>query len=135
MQSSVNRRVCREKACGFVLTFLLCAMPAFSQTCFTSDDMDAPTRSALQVAASRYFDMVARGDAAIKQNSTSSVANDFSAIENTIKESKADLAGAHATPPTSISVEGRGHRALQRAEFLCGVFGATGQTNSAEFII
>jgi hypothetical protein len=89
MKSSLNhRRASRKKACGFVLTFLLCAIPAFAQTCFTSDDMDAPTRSALQSAASRYFDMVARGDAAsLKQNSIPGVANDFSAIENTIKDS------------------------------------------------
>lgn len=138
MKSSLNfRRVSRKKACGFVLTFLLCAIPAFAQTCFTSDDMDAPTRSALQSAASRYFDMVVRGDAAsLKQNSIPGVANDFSAIENTIKESQADIAGAHATPRPPFLLKAEGTAPLQRAEFLCGVFGATGQTaNSAEFIL
>jgi hypothetical protein len=81
--------------------------------------------------------MVARGDAAsLKQNSIPSVANDFGAIETTIKESHADLAGAHAAPRPPFLLKAEGTAPLPRAEFLCGVFGATGQTaNSAEFII
>jgi hypothetical protein len=136
MKSTLDhcRAVCSG---GLVLTVLVFAIPAFSETCFTSDDMDAPTRAALQSAGSRYFDMVARGDAAsLKQNSIPSVANDFSAIENTIKESHADLAGAHALPRPAFLLKAEGTAPLPRAEFLCGVFGATGQTaNSAEFII
>src|SRR5439155_7190826 len=108
-----------------------------SQTCFTSDDMDAATRSALQTTANKYFEMVARGDAAsLKQNSIPSVANDFTGIENTIKENQANLAGAHATPRSPFLLKAEGAASLQRAEFLCGVFGAAGQTtNSAEFVI
>src|SRR5260370_21436399 len=95
-----NWRWSRSYGCGLVLAVLLCAFSAFSQTCLTAEDMDAASRSALQPVASRYFDMVARGDAAsLKQNSISSVANDFAAIENTIKENQADLAGAQAASP------------------------------------
>jgi hypothetical protein len=99
--------------------------------------MDAPTRSALQSAGIRYFDMVARGDAAsLKQNSIPSVANDFGSIENTVKESQAGLAGAHAVARPPFLLKAEGTAPLPRAEFLCGVFGATGQTaNSAEFVI
>jgi hypothetical protein len=120
-----------------VLAALMFSVPAYSQTCLTSDDMDAPTRSAVQSAGVRYFDMVSRGDAAsLKQNSIPSVANDFSAIENTIKESQTDLAGAHATPRPPFLLKAEGTVPLPRAEFLCGIFGASGQTaNSAEFII
>src|SRR5229473_216214 len=120
-----------------IFVFVLIAVPAFSQTCFTSDDMDAATRSALQAAASRYFDLVAHGDtASLKQNSIPSVANSFAAIENTIKENQANLAGAHATPRAPFLLKAEGSAPLQKAEFLCGVFGAGGQTtNSAEFII
>ena len=127
----------RGRGCGFVLAVLLCTIPAASQTCFTADDMDAPSRSALQAAASRYFDMVARGDAAsLKQNSIPSVANDFSGIENTIKENQANLAGAHAAPRAPFLLKTEGTAPLPRAEFLCGVFDAAGQTaHSAEFII
>jgi hypothetical protein len=124
-----------SSVCLFLV--LLCSLPAFSQTCFTADDMDAPTRSALQAAANRYFDMVARGDAAsVKQNSIPAVASNFGGIEGTIKENQANFVGAHATarPPFLLKVEGTAP--LPKAEFLCGIFGAGGQTtNSAEFVI
>jgi len=121
----------------YSIMVLLFAFPALSQTCFTADDMDAATRSALQTTANKYFEMVARGDAAsLKQNSIPSVANDFTGIENTIKENQANLAGAHATPRSPFLLKVEGTASLQRAEFLCGVFGAAGQTtNSAEFVI
>lgn len=138
MKANLNLRKFSPKNFGkFALAVLLCATPALSQTCLTSDDMDAPTRSALQTAATRYFDMVARGDAAsLKQNSIPSVANDFSGIENTIKDSQADLAGSHAVARPPFLLKAEGTAPLQRAEFLCGVFSSTGQTaNSAEFII
>ena len=107
-----------------IFVFLLMAAPAFSQTCFTSDDMDAATRSALQAAASRYFDRVAHGDtASLKQNSIPSVANSFAAIENTIKENQANLAGAHAAPRAPFLLKAEGSAPLPKAEFLCGRLG------------
>src|ERR1700686_4696534 len=121
MKSTLN--LCRrlwKTSVGSALAVLLFAVPVFSQTCFTADDMDASTRAALQSAANRYFDMVARGDtASLKQNSIPSVANDFSAIENTIKDNQADLAGSHAVvrPPYQLKAEGTA--TLPRAEFLC----------------
>jgi hypothetical protein len=136
---SILDRCCafRKNGAGFALAVLLCSAPGFSQTCVTADDMDASTRAALQSAANRFFDMVARGDAAsLKQNSIPSVASDFSAIENTIKDNQADLAGSHAIvrPPYQLKAEGTAP--LSRAEFLCGIFDANGQTaTSAEFII
>jgi hypothetical protein len=81
--------------------------------------------------------MVARGDAAsVKQNSIPAVASNFGGIEGTIKENQANFVGAHATarPPFLLKVEGTAP--LPKAEFLCGIFGAGGQTtNSAEFVI
>jgi hypothetical protein len=126
-----------KNSASFALAVLLCAVPAFSQTCVTADDMDASTRAALQAAANRYFDMVARGDAAaLKQSSIPSVANDFSAIEQTIKDHQADLAGSHAVVRPPFLLKAEGAAPLPRAEFLCGIFDANGQTaNSAEFII
>jgi hypothetical protein len=119
------------------LALLLCAIPAIAQTCATSEEIDAPTRSALQTTASRYFDMVVRGDAAsLKQNSIPSVAGDFGGIESTIKENQAALAGAHAAPRPPFLLKAEGTASRARAEFLCGIFDARGQTtNSAEFII
>jgi hypothetical protein len=122
---------------ALVPVILLFAFPATSQTCYTSDDMDASTRGALQTTANRYFDMVARGDSgSLKQNSIPAVANDFLSIENTIKENQSNLDGAHAVARSSFLLKATGTAPLPRAEFFCGVFGSAGQTaNSAEFII
>src|SRR5947208_2438858 len=92
-----------------LLTIFLLSLPAFSQACFTADDMDAATRTALQSAGTRYFDILARGDsAAIKQNSIPSLAADFAGLEGTIKENQANLAGGKATPrpPFMLKAEG-----------------------------
>src|SRR6202158_2927917 len=110
-----------KNAHWFALAIFLCATPAFSQTCLTTDDMDAPTRSALQAAGSRYFDMVARGDAAsLKQNSIPSVANDFSGIESNIKDSQPTLVGSPPTARPPFLLKAEGTAPLPRAEFLCG---------------
>jgi len=129
---------------AFSLRLLLIAVLALTfapfaraQTCFTSADMDEPTRAALQNTGKKYFDMVSHGDSAsLKQNAIPSLASDFSGIENAIKDNQPALAGATGTarPPFLLKVEGTAP--LQRAEFLCGVFGPSGQTsNSAEFVI
>ena len=110
---------------------------AQAQTCLTHSDMDVPTRSLLENAAKRYFDMAARGDtAALKQNSIASLAADFSRVEATVKDSQPDFAGAQAQPRPPFLLKVEGDKPLERAEFLCGVFGKNGQTaNSAAFMI
>jgi hypothetical protein len=126
------------KLCRYCfLTIPLLIQPVLAETCFTSDDMDAASRSAIQATATKFFDMVARGDSAsLKQNSIPGVASDFGWIEGTIKDNQSNLAGAHATPRTPFLLKAEGTSPVPKAEFLCGVFGAGGQTqNSAEFII
>ena len=132
-----HRRASWKNGVGLVMALMLFEIPAVSQTCVTADDMDAATRTALQSAANRYFDMVARGDAAaLKQSSIPSVASDFSAIEQTIKDNQVDLAGSHAVARPPYQLKAEGTAPLPRAEFLCGIFDANGQTaTSAEFII
>jgi hypothetical protein len=125
-----------EASLGTLLgTFL--GTTAQAQTCQTAADMDAPVRTALEPAAKRYFEMSARGDvAALKQNSIATVASSFAGIEAAVKENQAAFTGAKATvrPPFLLTVEGQ--EPLARAEFLCGVFGKTGQTrDSAEFVL
>jgi hypothetical protein len=99
--------------------------------------MDATLRTALETTAKRYFDMATRGDSAgVRQNSIPSVAANFGGIEAAVKDNQAAFAGAHATvrPPFLLTVEGNGP--LERAEFLCGVFGKSGQTaDSAVFVL
>ena len=126
------------KLCRYCfLTIPLLIQPVLAETCFTSDDMDAASRSAIQATATKFFDMVARGDSAsLKQNSIPGVASDFGWIEGTIKDNQSNLAGAHATPRAPFLLKAEGTAPVPKAEFLCGVFGAGGQTqNSAEFII
>ncbi len=99
--------------------------------------MDASVRSALETTAKRYFDMSARGDTAtLRQNSIAAVTASFAGIEGAVKENQAAFAGATATvrPPFLLTAEGT--EPLARAEFLCGVFGKSGQTkDSAVFVL
>jgi hypothetical protein len=99
--------------------------------------MDASVRTELEAAASRYFDMSARGDAsALKQNSIPSVATSFAGIEAAVRENQAAFAGAKATVRSPFLLTAEGPEPLPRAEFLCGVFGKTGQTkDSAVFVL
>jgi hypothetical protein len=116
---------------------ILCAGLAHAQTCFTAGDMDEPTRTALMNTAKRYFDMAALGDStALRQNSIASIASDFSGIETAVKDNQAKLSGAQATPRAPFLLKAEGTAPLERAEFLCGVFGKNGQTaDSAVFVI
>ena len=99
--------------------------------------MDAAVRTALEAAAKRYFEMSARGDTvALKQNSIAAVAGSFAGIEAAVKENQAAFTGAKATvrPPFLLTADGP--EPLARAEFLCGVFGPSGQTkDSAVFVL
>jgi hypothetical protein len=111
--------------------------PAAAQSCLTADDLDAATRSQLEGTARRYFDMASKGDVAgLKQNAIPSVAGSFTGIERAVTESRDNLSGAQVTvrPPFVLQVDGQAP--LERAEFLCGVFGARGQTaSSAVFVL
>ena len=110
---------------------------ARAQICQSAADMDASVQTALETTAKRYFDMSARGDtAALRQNSIASVAASFAGIETAVKENQAAFTSANATvrPPFLLTADGP--EPLARAEFLCGVFGKSGQTkDSAVFIL
>lgn len=107
-----------------------------AQTCQTAADMDAPVRTGLETVAKRYFEMAARGDTAgLKQNSIAAVVANFAGIEAAVKENQAAFAGARATvrPPFLLTADGT--EALARAEFLCGVFGKSGQTKDSTVFV
>lgn len=118
---------------------VLCLSPiaVSAQTCLTTSDMDEATRSALVTTAQRFDDMAARGDAAsLRQNAIPSLAANFSGIENAVHDNQANLAGTHASPRPPFMLKAEGTAPLERAEFLCGVFGSQGQTrDSAVFVI
>jgi hypothetical protein len=120
-----------------LIVFVGAAVELHSQTCLSSPDMDPSIRSGLETAAKRYFDMTARGDTAgLKQNAIPSIAGSFAGVENAVKQNQANFSGASGTvrPPFFLNAEGTAP--LERAEFLCGVFGPAGQTkDSAVFLL
>src|SRR5437899_3217769 len=127
----------RRSARLILFSSLMFSHFAAAQTCLTAADMDEPARNALVSTAKKYFDMAARGDAAsLKQNAIASLASDFGAIETAIKDNQANFSGAQANARPPFLLKAEGTAPLPKAEFLCGVFGAQGQTrDSAEFVI
>ncbi|MFZ3264882.1 MAG: hypothetical protein WA172_12850 [Terriglobales bacterium] len=119
------------------LALLFLAGASYAQNCLSAADMDASVRKALEATAPRYFEMSARGDtAALRQNSIPLVSANFAGVDAAVKENQAAFTGAQATvrPPFLLTAEGS--EPLARAEFLCGVFGKTGQTrDSAVFVL
>jgi len=126
----------RSLGSRFLVPFLLSGL-ALGQTCLTSDEMDKAARSAIPNAATKFFDMVSRGDtASLKQNAIPSLAANFSEIEETVKDNQPKLSGAHATPRAPFVLKAEGTAPIAKAEFLCGIFNASGPTgNSAGFSI
>ena len=110
---------------------------AHAQTCQTAGDMDPATASALTATAKRLYDMAARGDSAsLRQSAMASLASNFSGIESAVKENQPNLTGVQPVPRPPFLLKAEGTAPLQRAEFLCGIFGAQGQTrDSAVFVI
>ena len=119
------------------MVFSWSAIAALAQTCLTTSDMDEAERSALVATGKRFFDLAAHGDAAaLRQNAITSLATNFSGIENAVKDNQANLSAAQPAPRPPFLLKAEGTEPLARAEFLCGVFGAQGQTrDSAVFVI
>jgi hypothetical protein len=132
-------RSCRHRSWGALAlsALILACVGAVAQTCQTASDMDASTQNALQTTAKRYFDMAAKGDtAALRQNSIPSVAASFAGIEAAVKDNQSAFSGAQATVRPAFLLTAEGGEPIARAEFLCGVFGKTGQTaNSSVFVL
>jgi hypothetical protein len=128
---------CKNKYWVLALLVLLLGDAARGQTCQASEDMDAATRSALETTAQRYFEMAAKGDVTgLRQSAIASVAANFGGIEAAVKDNQTNFAGAQAKPQGPFVLQMEGKEPSPRAEFLCGVFGKSGQTaNSAVFEI
>ena len=111
--------------------------PLHAQTCLTASDMDEASRTALVNTAQRFFDMAARGDSAsLQQNTISSLASSFGGIDTAIKDNQSTLSGTKAAARSPFLLKVEGGAPVDRAEFLCGVFGANGQTaDSSVFVI
>ena len=137
MRIASERRPRNPRGCVRWLWLLLLGGLSHAQVCQSAADMEAAARSALEAAAKRYFEMSVHGDVAgLKQNSIPSVSASFAGIEAAVKENQAAFTGAQATvrPPFLLTADGP--EPLPHAEFLCGVFGKSGQTkDSAVFVL
>ena len=108
---------------SFFLSACLITAVASAQTCYTSADLDASTRSAVERAAQQYFAMAQRRDyAGLKSAAIPSLASNFSAIEGVVGEHYNDLQGQPSTSGEFVLDASSSSGTLQRAEFFCGVF-------------
>jgi hypothetical protein len=124
-----NRELLSAFALAIVISY---AAGVAAETCVAPTDMDAATKTALTSAAQHDFDLIAKGDvASLRQGSIPSLASDFSEIESSVKDKQTALAGAKATARPPFLLVAEGTAPLARAEFLCGVFGSTGQTRDS----
>ncbi len=107
----------------FLLFFFLFCSFSWAQNCDMGDDIDPAVRTAVQQTAQRYFQMAARGDSAsLKQNAIPSLAADFSGIQYSLNENKANLTGATAEVQGTYLLTNPSAAANGRAEFFCGIF-------------
>ena len=97
---------------------------AFSQTCSSGADLDAGTKSAIESAAQRYFNMSAQGDVAgLKANAIPALASNFGSIEQAVVDNKKYFAeGQPATAGTYLLDASQSKSTLQRADFYCGIY-------------
>jgi hypothetical protein len=118
------------------LVLIWVAAAAEAQICQSAAEMDATIRTALETAARRYFDMAARGDSAsLQQNSIPAVAGNFGGIEAAIKDNQSAFKEAQVAVRPPYFLMANGNEPLARAEFLCGVFGPSGQTSSSAVFV
>src|SRR5207248_3671290 len=136
-RSALQMKCRRNWRMVFLEGWLAVSAATQAQTCFTGSDMDASTRTALVNTGQKYFNFASQGNvASLRQNAIPSLAANFAGIESAVIENKPALSGGSATPRSPLLLKAEGAKPLERAEFLCGVFGAQGQTaNSAEFVI
>jgi hypothetical protein len=107
----------------FLLFFFCFCSFSYAQTCDMGDDIDATTRTAVQQAAQRYFQMATRQDvASLQQNSIPSLASDFSGIQYSLTDNKANLTGASAETQGTYILTQPPKAPSGRAEFFCGIF-------------
>ena len=99
-----------------ILAVMLFAASAHAQVCLSASDMETAARTAVETAARRYYDMVARGDsAAIQQNAIPVVGSNFAPVEAAIKTIQPDLAGAQAVLRPLWELQVTGTDAIERA--------------------
>jgi hypothetical protein len=107
----------------FLLFFLFLSSPSYAQTCDMGNDVDPAVRTSAQQAAQKFFQMATHGDSAgLQQNAVAPLASDFSGIQYSLTENKANLTGATAEPQGTYLLTNPSTAPNGRAEFFCGIF-------------
>src|SRR5260370_7863341 len=87
-------------SCAGLVLWLFVVARAEGESCFTANDMDQATRSALTTSGQRYYDLLARGHSAtLRQGAIPAVASDFSGIQATGKDNQPPFVGPKSAPP------------------------------------
>jgi hypothetical protein len=90
----------------------------------------------MEAAAGKYFDLAAKGDVAgLRESAIPSVAAAFSGIAAAVQENQAALSKAKSAVKATYLLTAEGTEPLERGEFLCGVFGKSGQTASSSVFV
>jgi hypothetical protein len=110
---------------------------AFAQECFQSSEIEPVMRAAIDNAASQFIQFAAHGDVqSLRVAAIPSLAAAFDGIQQTVTHDKS-LLGDQVTIRRDYLLDASKVAArLPRAEFFCGVYGASGHTpSSASFAI
>src|SRR5882757_3342507 len=84
---------------GTALVLLALVWQAKAESCSTSTEMDAATKSSLQTTGAQWFNYVAQGNAqALLSVSIPDIASNASGMNSLLQEHKASLTGASASP-------------------------------------
>lgn len=124
----------RKHIATLILAFILFSLPAAAESCATTGDMDAGTRSAIEAAARQFYGYAAAGDAAsLRMNAIPAISGSFTAIERAVADNRDAFAGASSSLHSMYLLDATGGPpTIDRAVFLCGVYNSA---NRLEFSI
>lgn len=119
----LSRRFFTQLVCAIVMAALSATL-AVCQTCSSGPDLAAATKSAIETAAQRYFNMSAQGDVAgLKANAIPAVASNFTGIEQAVVDNKKFFSeGQPTVTGTYLLDASQSKGSLQHADFYCGIY-------------
>jgi hypothetical protein len=110
-----------------IVLLLLSAVIGVGQTCNSGPDLAPASKSAIESAAQRYFNMSAGGDVAgLKANAIPALASNFTGIEQAVVDNKKFFAeGQPTVTGTYLLDASQSKGTLQRADFYCGIYNSS----------
>lgn len=103
-----------------------------TETCATSQEMDAGARSGIEAAVQQFFTDASTGNtAAMQQRAISGVASNFQGIAAAVQRDKEKIAGGQAQIRNEWLLDAPGNQTYDRAEFFCGTFNSPQHTSFA----